>query len=58
MAVTILRWIAGPGGVPVDMAAPGVLAEALGRLGEDHARRTRLGGSARAHAVGDRKSVV
>jgi glycosyltransferase involved in cell wall biosynthesis len=47
----ILEWMTGPGGVRVDMAAPGELAAALGELLADHARRTALGTAAREHCL-------
>ena len=43
----ILEWMTGPGGVAVDMAAPGALAAALA----DSGRRATLGAAARAHCL-------
>jgi glycosyltransferase involved in cell wall biosynthesis len=47
----ILEWMSGPGGVPIDMAAPGALATNLGGLLSDSARRSELGRAARAHCI-------
>ncbi len=56
----VMEWIAGGGGVPVDMAAPGALARALGELLADGERRGRLGREARSYCVArfGRDSVV
>lgn len=45
----IFEWVTGPGGVRIDMAAPGMLAEALAALLAENERRSRLGAAARAH---------
>lgn len=47
----VLRWAAGPGRVPVDMAAPGALAAALAALLADPGRRGELGAAARRHCA-------
>lgn len=47
----VMEWMAGPGGVPLDMAAPGALAAALDHLLADPERRRSLGRGARAHCV-------
>lgn len=47
----IFEWITGPGGLAVDMAAPGALAAALAELVADPGRRRDLGGRARSYCV-------
>ena len=47
----ILDWMTGPGGVSLDMAAPGELAAALAGVLGDAPRRQALGAAARRHAV-------
>lgn len=56
----ILEWMTGPGGVPIDMAAPGELAGALTSLLADASRRKQLGESARQHCLANfsRDAVV
>jgi glycosyltransferase involved in cell wall biosynthesis len=48
----VMEWMIGPGGAAIDMAAPGALAEAFGRLLRSRGERERLGAAARAHCVG------
>ena len=47
----ILEWMTGPGGAPVDMAAPGALAAALAGLLADAPRRADVGAAARGHCL-------
>src|SRR5207247_8201256 len=47
----VVEWMTGPGGLPIDMAAPGELAAALARLLADPARRADLGRAARGHCL-------
>ncbi len=47
----IPEWMTGPGGVRVDMAAPGELAAALGSLLTDSVRRAATGQAARGHCL-------
>ena len=56
----ILEWMTGPGGVRVDMAAPGELSTALAALLADPARRQTLGRAAREHCLANfsRDAVV
>jgi glycosyltransferase involved in cell wall biosynthesis len=56
----ILEWMTGPGGVPIDMAAPGGLANTLAGLLSDSPRRIELGRAARAHCLANfsRDAVV
>lgn len=56
----VLEWMTGPGGERIDMAAPGGLASALGRLLADPAGRRALGARARAHCQAEfsRDAVV
>lgn len=56
----ILEWMTGAGGVPIDMAASGELADKLGELARDAGRRAALGQAAREHCVANfsRDAVV
>lgn len=56
----IMGWMTGPGGVSVDMAAPGELASALGELLAAPARRATTGRAARDHCLANfsRDAVV
>lgn len=45
----VLEWMVGPGGRPIDMATPGVLAAELARLCDDPAARAALGDAGRAY---------
>ncbi len=56
----ILEWMTGPGGVRVDMAAPGELSTALATLLTDPDRRQTLGRAAREHCLANfsRDAVV
>ncbi len=56
----VVEWMTGPGGVRVDMAAPGALAAALGDLLADQGRRAAMGREARAHCLANfsRDAVV
>jgi glycosyltransferase involved in cell wall biosynthesis len=56
----VVEWMTGPGGVRVDMAAPGDLAAALVGLLADPARRGEMGRAARAHCLANfsRDAVV
>jgi glycosyltransferase involved in cell wall biosynthesis len=47
----VMQWMIGPGGMTVDMAAPGALAGALARLSMDAAERRLMGERARVHCV-------
>jgi glycosyltransferase involved in cell wall biosynthesis len=47
----VLRWVAGAGGVAIDMEAPGALAGALAGLLNEPSRRRRLGQEGRRHCV-------
>lgn len=47
----VLEWIVGPGGEAIDLAAPGALASALGRMLHDATARRALGAQARAHCL-------
>jgi glycosyltransferase involved in cell wall biosynthesis len=47
----ILEWMTGPGGVRVDMTAPGGLAAALRDLLADRGRRAEMGRAAREHCL-------
>src|SRR6185312_2869639 len=47
----IVEWMTGPGGVPIDMAGPGVLAGTLAEILSDPERRMRQAGAARGHCV-------
>jgi 1,2-diacylglycerol 3-alpha-glucosyltransferase len=47
----ILEWMTGPGGAPIDMAAPGGLATTVAVLLTDTTRRLELGRAARAHCL-------
>ncbi len=47
----VLQWMVGPGGEPIDMAAPGELASTLGVLLRDTEDRKRLGLLARRHCL-------
>ena len=46
----VLKWVAGPGGLPADLSQPGVLAGLLTRLENDSALRQRLSQAARSYA--------
>ncbi len=46
-----LQWIVGGGGESIDMASPGTLATALGRLAQDVGRCHQLGAEARRHCI-------
>jgi glycosyltransferase involved in cell wall biosynthesis len=47
----VLEWMVGPGGEAIDMAAPGELAAALGRLAADPVARAGFGARAREQCV-------
>jgi glycosyltransferase involved in cell wall biosynthesis len=44
----IMEWICGPGGMAIDMQAPGTLAAAIARLASDNHERATLGAAARS----------
>jgi glycosyltransferase involved in cell wall biosynthesis len=44
----IMKWIAGPGGVAVDMETPGTLSTAIARLAADTTERSRISVAARS----------
>jgi 1,2-diacylglycerol 3-alpha-glucosyltransferase len=56
----ILEWMTGPGGVAIDMSAPGGLARTLASLLSDAQRCRRLGEAARGHCLANfsRDAVV
>jgi glycosyltransferase involved in cell wall biosynthesis len=47
----VMTWMTGGGGIPLDMAAPGSLAERVARLGIDRERRVAIGAKARERCV-------
>jgi 1,2-diacylglycerol 3-alpha-glucosyltransferase len=47
----VVEWMVGPGGAALDLAAPGALAAALGRLAADPDQRRELGRRARRHCL-------
>jgi glycosyltransferase involved in cell wall biosynthesis len=47
----VVEWMTGPGGVSIDMAAPGELTATLVELLTDPARRRTMGAAAREHCV-------
>jgi glycosyltransferase involved in cell wall biosynthesis len=49
----VVEWMIGPGGEAIDMATPGVLADALQGLLRQGTRRQRLGELARQHCLED-----
>ena len=54
----LLEWVAGDGGVCIDMSAPGALAEYLARLTPDWVEQTGRKARSRAERVFARKAVI